>query len=716
MRTPREGLPPPRSEDAPREVVLGEASEDLQEAQGMMAVSTPAVNEAACDYVRAGWVLVPFDRSTKGPQHKGWNLRERCISTEDAALKCRGNVGLAHAYSRTAVIDFDDVARARDWFAAKGVTLSELWDAPDAVRISSGRENRGKLLYKLPEGLAPLASRKIIGADKSVLFELRCATSNGLTVQDVLPPSIHPVTGRPYVWEYADPMLADWKAPPVLPPAIVQLWQTLSPEPSEPVEQKEPLGLGRRELKILLSRLDPDTDYDEWLGVGMALHHETRGGEIGLELWDTWSSRGTKYKGLEDLQRRWDGFKQGTGRLLTARWLMGLADVATVDEFDDLSEATPVTCNTAISRVTSWSPLRCIEEPPPLSFLLTGWLQTGQAGLLVAAGGTGKTSLLILLACCVATGRDFLGIPVARVGRSVILSRDDGQDDLDAVLQLVAIDSGFNTEDLELIRSRVQVISLRDLADALVVQPTASGRTYRLSKFAGELLSHLRQLEDLTLFALDTVRVFSGADSSDEQAQTLVTQLLHSVAGLPQRPTAIGMHHVGKTNARAKVEDQYAAMGSSALADHARFVLLLRRLDREDLQGLKLADGEVIDADGDALSLTATRGSLRVRKPGSLFLLRTGFTYRPLALRKPSSAEVADAAFAKAAHHLDAVGPCTKEALVEFLGGNAARARSHVQQWIGDGWLCRIAGARSPLQLTDRGAQVASIDKGAIDA
>lgn len=296
------------------------------------------VSFAARDYVRAGWVLVPFDRSTKGPQHKGWNLRERCVATEEAATKTRGNVGLAHAYSRTAVIDFDDLARARDWLAAKGITLAALWDAADAVRISSGRENRGKLLYKLPDGLAPLASRKIIGDGKAVLFELRCATSNGLTVQDVLPPSIHPVTGRPYVWEYADPMFGDWRSPPVLPPELVQLWQTLAPESTEPVEQKEPLGLGRRELKILLNRLDPDTDYDEWLGVGMALHHECRGGEIGLELWDTWSSKGTKYKGVEDLQRRWDGFKQGTGRLLTARWLMGLADVATVDEFDDLTD------------------------------------------------------------------------------------------------------------------------------------------------------------------------------------------------------------------------------------------------------------------------------------------------------------------------------------------------------------------------------------------
>ena len=32
------------------------------------------------------------------------------------------------------------------------------------------------------------------------VLEFRCGTADGLTVQDVLPPSMHPDTGMPYRW------------------------------------------------------------------------------------------------------------------------------------------------------------------------------------------------------------------------------------------------------------------------------------------------------------------------------------------------------------------------------------------------------------------------------------------------------------------------------------------------------------------------------------
>lgn len=42
-----------------------------------------------------------------------------------------------------------------------------------------------------------------------------------------------------------------------------------------------------------LSHLDPDCDRDTWVKYGMCVKHEF--GEDGLELWDSWSSEGTKY-------------------------------------------------------------------------------------------------------------------------------------------------------------------------------------------------------------------------------------------------------------------------------------------------------------------------------------------------------------------------------------------------------------------------------------
>jgi hypothetical protein len=63
-----------------------------------------------------------------------------------------------------------------------------LLGAEDAVQISSGRVNRAKLVYRLPDGviyLPTLDLRKSHG----IGLELRCAQKDGtVTVTDVLPP------------------------------------------------------------------------------------------------------------------------------------------------------------------------------------------------------------------------------------------------------------------------------------------------------------------------------------------------------------------------------------------------------------------------------------------------------------------------------------------------------------------------------------------------
>lgn len=54
-----------------------------------------------------------------------------------------------------------------------------------------------------------------------------------------------------------------------------------------------------------LNAIPPDCSYDEWLKVGMALKHEG----LGLDVWDDWSSRGSKYKAGE-CQKKWRSFQR----------------------------------------------------------------------------------------------------------------------------------------------------------------------------------------------------------------------------------------------------------------------------------------------------------------------------------------------------------------------------------------------------------------------
>jgi len=288
------------------------------------------------DYARHGWKLCFVPPGSKGPMAKGWNLPERAIADPTTATELEG-AGLLHALSGTCCLDVDDYALAALWLAERGIDLDALLADPRAVKITSGREGRHKLLYATPQ---PLRTHK----PKESGLELRCATANGKSVQDVLPPSIHPVTGRPYEWDIGP--LADWQALQPLPPALRALWEglgatidTSAPDVPAPA-QSAPLAA----LEAALAEKDPNMEYDEWLKIGMGLHHQTQGSPEGLALWDRWSAGATRqardggpaYKGVGALRSHWLSFSSAPGkRVVTGRAILG-GDPAADSEFLDL--------------------------------------------------------------------------------------------------------------------------------------------------------------------------------------------------------------------------------------------------------------------------------------------------------------------------------------------------------------------------------------------
>jgi hypothetical protein len=264
-------------------------------------------------YVEHGWALCAFAPGTKGPEGKeavGWNSRRRAITAPiEAEAMAQG--GLLHAYSGTACLDIDHLAYARPFLAEHGIDIDAMLHAPDSVQIVSGRPNRAKLLYRLP---SPLVSKKlcryesIVDGKKYHAIELRCATRGGLSVQDVLPPSIHPATGQPYQWKYGNDLVGSWRALPELPEALLRLWQGTGADLEEAAPEAAtadligalPEDAPLEEMAYYLTAIDPDASYDDWLAVGMALHHETGGAPEGLALWDQWSRGGQKYGEAKD--------------------------------------------------------------------------------------------------------------------------------------------------------------------------------------------------------------------------------------------------------------------------------------------------------------------------------------------------------------------------------------------------------------------------------
>lgn len=86
-------------------------------------------------------------------------------------------------------------------------------------------------------------------------------------------------------------------------------------DPDDFMLGREPrLGLTIERMEELVNELDPDMGRDDWIRVGMALHHECEGDDTGFEIWDEWSSGGDTYPGTEGLRAQWESFERRKGQ------------------------------------------------------------------------------------------------------------------------------------------------------------------------------------------------------------------------------------------------------------------------------------------------------------------------------------------------------------------------------------------------------------------
>ncbi len=266
----------------------------------------------AVEYVTNGMALTSIPLGKKGPITPGWNQPQNAITTIDAAENITGNIGLLHVSCRhpTACIDLDDLDSAFEVLGSEGINLKQLLDAPDAVQISSGRPNRGKLLYLLPTGTPLLTTIQIADpVTGEMIIEFRSASSAGKSMTDVLPPSIHPDTGEAYIWSGR----GHWSKPPELPAEILDYWKrqlentqhkqsdSRNDAVSDPKVTLPPESIQHLRGALLHIRADSRAD---WINMGMALHEL---GEVGRGLWLEWSATSEKFD-APDAAKTWDSF------------------------------------------------------------------------------------------------------------------------------------------------------------------------------------------------------------------------------------------------------------------------------------------------------------------------------------------------------------------------------------------------------------------------
>jgi predicted P-loop ATPase len=331
-----------------------------------MSGAIPPILEAACQLAGQGIAAHWLRPRSKAPLADQWSSAPIATPNELRSSYREGlNLGIrlgefskvGDGFLQAIDLDIRDPSKRDEAWAhlrkmAPGV---DLWPF---VISGSGGESRHFYVYTD----RPFPSRKL--AHSSTKFEGKDGKQHwsweielfGTGKQVAAPPSIHPDTGKEYVWGRRIPFdEIDMGLGPFVSAEVVQGWG-VNPDNGQVDDDddgltaeahRRPLGLADAEIQETLDDLDHDQyceDREGWLIVGMALNHETEGSERGLEIWQAFSAKSKKYD-PKDIRRVWDSFR---GRLVPVRFptLIKAAGIARLerdheqadDAFDDLAE------------------------------------------------------------------------------------------------------------------------------------------------------------------------------------------------------------------------------------------------------------------------------------------------------------------------------------------------------------------------------------------
>ena len=257
--------------------------------------------EAALAYAARGWAVFPVhetgDCKTPRTPH-GF----KDATTDSAAIRRwwqrwpNANIGIATGASGLLVLDVDDGGED---------SLTDYPTLPDTIESLTGGGG-SHILFKRPTG------------DK---FKSCTGIAPGLDVRAdggyiIPPPSIHK-SGNRYEWEASS-------EPDDVPLANSPDWLIeavrVAPTPAANGANWIPPGLPNN-TEVMLAAIPAD-DRDDWLKVGMALHHADP--VRGRGSWDRWSQTSDKYDG-KDQARVWASFGRGDCELVTVASLWRLA-------------------------------------------------------------------------------------------------------------------------------------------------------------------------------------------------------------------------------------------------------------------------------------------------------------------------------------------------------------------------------------------------------
>jgi Primase C terminal 2 (PriCT-2)/Bifunctional DNA primase/polymerase, N-terminal len=298
---------------------------------------TSSTLDAARDYHRRGWRVVPIPAGEKGPHCPGWQNLDLGLDELPQAFGADANIGTILGRRSGHLADGDLDCR-------EALGLADIYLPPSRAEFGRVSKPRSHRLY-IAQGAIYEAFTD--PTDGSVLLELRADGRDGGCHQTVFPPSRHP-SGELIEWHGAV------IAPAVVRPGVLRmrmaylaiaclvarhischaaerpgpdlqrlLWewdQSLGrvayrwlgkPAPDAPRRDPPRRQLSRRNLDLagVVNAIPNDCDWNGWNRVGMAVFSASGGSEEGFVIFDDWSAKSPKYQ-PHAVEERWRNYRR----------------------------------------------------------------------------------------------------------------------------------------------------------------------------------------------------------------------------------------------------------------------------------------------------------------------------------------------------------------------------------------------------------------------
>lgn len=366
----------------------------------------------------------------------------------------------------------------------------------------------------------------------------------------------------------------------------------------------------------------PADDYETWVNVGMALRPY---GENGYKVWTEWSATSDKFNAAAQ-RRKWER-DLNTPHSITYRSIFRLAmDAGWKNSPAPASSPAPAPDFELLPITPEELSAARLNPRVILPYLLYADVR-----IRVSAGGTGKTTLALYEAICLALGRELWGRTPERPVRTAIVTREDTREILVARAREIMSALGLDAEAVAHVLRHVAIMDLSHIGFRIstVNNDVVTPDTEALGRLMGWLRPFRPDwiiMDPMVSFGVGEQRVNDAEQGLIEAMRILRNEFDCCVEGI---------HHSGKANAREKTVDQYSGRGGSALADGARMVCVMQPMEPGEWAE---ATGTELQAGESGLLMALPKLSY-ARAQGTIYVRRARYSFTQVG-PAPTAAQV----------------------------------------------------------------------------